>query len=154
ARRLPPRHAGAAPGARAVRGAVEPGEPPGHRPNPADRRGVSVIQLFRRFLPPYRWPLVFVLILLGIQAIANLYLPELNADIINTGVAKGDIDYILRTGGFMLLVTFILGIAAVIAAYYSAKVAMAFGRDVRSGIFRQVETFSQVEVNKFGAASL
>jgi ATP-binding cassette, subfamily B, multidrug efflux pump len=113
-----------------------------------------VIQLFRRFLPPYRWPLVFVLILLGIQAIANLYLPELNADIINNGVAKGDTDYILKTGAFMLLVTFILGVAAVIAAYFSAKVAMAFGRDVRSGIFRQVETFSQVEVNKFGAASL
>ena len=94
------------------------------------------------------------MILLAIQAVANLYLPELNADIINNGVVTGDIDYILRTGGFMLLVTFILGVAAVIAAYWSAKVAMGFGRDVRSQVFRKVETFSQVEVNTFGAASL
>ena len=113
-----------------------------------------MIDLFRRYLPPYRWPLVFVMILLAIQAVANLYLPELNADIINNGVVTGDIDYILRTGGFMLLVTFILGVAAVVAAYWSAKVAMGFGRDVRSQVFRKVETFSQVEVNKFGAASL
>ncbi|HEY6570811.1 MAG TPA: ABC transporter ATP-binding protein [Candidatus Limnocylindrales bacterium] len=113
-----------------------------------------MIDLFRRYLPPYRWPLVFVMILLAIQAVANLYLPELNADIINNGVVTGDIDYILRTGGFMLLVTFILGVAAVVAAYWSAKVAMGFGRDVRSQVFRKVETFSQVEVNTFGAASL
>jgi ATP-binding cassette subfamily B protein len=113
-----------------------------------------MIELFRRYLPSYRWPLVFVLILLSIQAVANLFLPELNADIINNGVVTGDIDYILRTGGFMLLVTFVLGIAAVIGAYWSAKVAMGFGRDVRSSIFRKVETFSQVEVNQFGAASL
>ena len=113
-----------------------------------------MIDLFRQYLPAYRWPLVFVLILLSIQAVANLFLPELNADIINNGVVKGDIDYILRTGGFMLLVTLALGIAAVIGAYWSAKVAMGFGRDVRGSVFRKVETFSQVEVNGFGAASL
>ena len=113
-----------------------------------------MIDLFRQYLPGYRWPLVFVLILLSIQAVANLFLPELNADIINNGVVKGDIDYILRTGGFMLLVTLALGIAAVIGAYWSAKVAMGFGRDVRGSVFRKVETFSQVEVNTFGAASL
>ncbi|OGO57233.1 MAG: multidrug ABC transporter ATP-binding protein [Chloroflexi bacterium RBG_16_72_14] len=94
------------------------------------------------------------MVLLLVQAIANLYLPELNADIINNGVAKGDTDYILRTGGFMLLVTFALAIAAVVSAYWSARTSMAFGRDVRSAIFRQVQTFSQVEVNQFGAASL
>ena len=121
---------------------------------PAHRRGHAMIDLFRQYLPTYRWPLVLVLILLSIQAIANLFLPELNADIINNGVVKGDIGYILRTGGFMLLVTGILGVAAVIGVYLSAKVSMAFGRDVRSGIFRKVETFSQVEVNTFGAASL
>ena len=113
-----------------------------------------MIDLFREYLPKYRWPLVLVLVLLSIQAIANLFLPELNADIINNGVVKGDIPYILRTGGFMLLVTGILGVAAVIGVYWSAKTSMAFGRDVRNGIFRKVETFSQVEVNTFGAASL
>ncbi|HEU0244459.1 MAG TPA: ABC transporter ATP-binding protein [Candidatus Limnocylindrales bacterium] len=113
-----------------------------------------MIALFRQYLPPYRWPILLVLLLLLVQAIANLYLPELNADIINNGVAKGDTDYILRTGVFMLGVTFALMIAAIIAVYFSAKVAMGFGRDLRSGIFRKVETFSQVEVNQFGAASL
>ena len=113
-----------------------------------------MIPILRTYLRPYRGPIVFVLVLLLVQAIANLYLPELNADIINNGVAKGDTDYILRTGGFMLVVTFALMIAAVIGVYFSARVAMGFGRDVRSAIFRKVETFSQVEVNQFGAASL
>ncbi len=113
-----------------------------------------MIPILRRYLAPYRWPIVLVVVLLLIQAIANLYLPELNADIINNGVAKGDTDYILRTGGFMLVVTFALMIASIIAVFFSARVAMGFGRDVRSAIFRTVETFSQVEVNHFGAASL
>ena len=97
---------------------------------------------------------LLVLALLLVQALANLYLPELNADIINKGVALGDTDYIVRTGGFMLLVTFALGLAAIVGVYWAARVSMAFGRDVRSAIFRTVETFSQVEVNRFGAASL
>jgi len=113
-----------------------------------------MIPILRRYLRPYSLPIALVLVLLLVQAIANLYLPELNADIINNGVAKGDTDYILQTGGYMLVVTFVLMIASFIAVYFSAKVAMGFGRDVRSSIFRKVETFSQVEVNHFGAASL
>ena len=113
-----------------------------------------MIAIFRRYLPRYQWPIVLVVVLLLIQSIANLYLPELNADIINNGVAKGDTTYILQTGALMLGVTFALTIAAIIGVYWSARVAMGFGRDVRSGIFRSVETFSQVEVNHFGAASL
>ncbi len=113
-----------------------------------------MIPILRRYLPPYRWAIVFVLILLLVQAIANLYLPELNADIINNGVAKGDVAYIVREGGIMLVVTFALMIAAIVGVYWSARIAMGFGRDVRSGIFRKVETFSQVEVNQFGPASL
>ena len=113
-----------------------------------------MIGLLRTYLAPYRWPIVLVLALLLVQAIANLYLPELNADIINNGVVKGDTDYILRTGGFMLIVTFALSIAAIIGVFFGARTAMAFGRDVRSAIFRKVQTFSQVEVNQFGAASL
>jgi ATP-binding cassette, subfamily B, multidrug efflux pump len=113
-----------------------------------------VIAVLRRYLPRYRAPIVLVLVLLLIQALAQLYLPELNAEIINKGVAVGDTDYIVRTGIFMLAVTFALMIAAIIGVYYSAKIAMGFGRDVRSAIFRKVETYSQVEVNRFGAASL
>ncbi len=108
----------------------------------------------RRYLAPYKVPMAIVMVLLLVQAIANLYLPELNADIINNGVSKGDTDYIGRTGGFMLVVTFALMIAAMVSVFLSAKIAMGFGRDVRSGLFRKVETFSQVEVNHFGAASL
>jgi ATP-binding cassette subfamily B multidrug efflux pump len=113
-----------------------------------------VIPILRQYLRPYSAPIALVLVLLFIQAIANLYLPELNADIINNGVVKGDIDYILQTGGVMLGVTALLMLAAFVAVYFSAKVAMGFGRDVRSAIFRQVQTFSQVELNHFGAASL
>jgi ATP-binding cassette subfamily B multidrug efflux pump len=113
-----------------------------------------MIRLLATYLRPYRAPLVLVMALLLVQALANLYLPELNADIINNGVAKGDTDYILQTGAVMLGVTILLGIVSIIAVYWSAKVSMSFGRDVRGAIFRSVESFSQVEVNRFGTASL
>jgi ATP-binding cassette subfamily B multidrug efflux pump len=113
-----------------------------------------MIRLLRTYLRPYAWPIFAVMGLLLVQAIGNLYLPTLNGDIINEGVAKGDNDYIIRTGGFMLLVTLVLGVASILAVYWGAKTAMGFGRDVRSAIFRKVESFSQVEVNHFGPASL
>ena len=113
-----------------------------------------MIGLMRTYLRPYTLQLLLVMGLLLVQAIGNLYLPNLNADIINNGIARGDNDYIVRTGGLMLLVTGLLGIAAVIGVYWGARVAMGFGRDVRTAIFSKVETFSQVEVNHFGPASL
>src|SRR6185369_6133613 len=113
-----------------------------------------MIGLFRTYLRPYRVPLVFVLVLLLVQALATLYLPELNAEIINNGVAKGDNGFILRTGALMLVVSLVFGLASVGAVYFGARVAMGFGRDLRSAIFSKVETFSQVEVNLFGPASL
>ena len=113
-----------------------------------------MIALLAAFLRPYWRPLVLVVALLLVQALANLYLPELNADIINNGIARGDIDYILQTGAVMLGVTVVLGIVSVIAVFWAARVSMGFGRDVRGAIFRSVESFSQVEVNRFGAASL
>lgn len=113
-----------------------------------------MIRLLATYLRPYLKPLILVIALLLVQALANLYLPELNADIINNGVAKGDTDYILQTGAVMLGVTILLGIVSIIAVYWSAKVSMSFGRDVRGAIFRSVESFSQVEVNHFGTASL
>jgi ATP-binding cassette subfamily B protein len=113
-----------------------------------------MIRLLATYLRPYWRALILVIALLMVQAFANLYLPALNADIINNGVAKGDTDYILQTGAVMLGVTVLLGIASIIAVYWGAKTAMAFGRDVRGAIFRSVESFSQVEVNHFGTASL
>ncbi|TMD28993.1 MAG: ABC transporter ATP-binding protein [Chloroflexi bacterium] len=113
-----------------------------------------MIRLLRTYLRPYSTQILIVLGLLLVQSIGNLYLPTLNGDIINDGVAKGDNDFILRTGGFMLVVTLVLGVASIIAVYLGARTAMGFGRDVRSAIFRKVESFGQVEVNQFGPASL
>lgn len=109
-----------------------------------------MIRLLTKYLKPYRLQVALVSTLVLIQSIGNLYLPELNAEIINNGVALGDTAYILRTGGFMLLVTLLLGVTSIIAVYWGSKTAMGFGRDVRHAIFRRVESFSLAEVNTFG----
>jgi len=113
-----------------------------------------VTALLRRFLPRYRGQLVVVIALLFVQAVGTLYLPELNAELINDGVLTGDTDFILRTGAFMLAVSAALMAAAVVAVYFSARVAMGFGRDMRSAIFRSVESFSQADFDRFGTATL
>jgi ATP-binding cassette subfamily B protein len=113
-----------------------------------------MIGLLATYLRPYARTIALVLGLLLVGAIGNLYLPDLQGDIINNGVVKGDTNYILRVGGLMLLVTAVVGVASIIAVYFSSKVAMGFGRDVRGAIFTTVQSYSQVEVNKFGAASL
>ena len=113
-----------------------------------------MIALLRTYLRPYMGRITVVLALLLVQAIGNLYLPTLQGEIINDGVATGDTDFIGSTGIFMLLVTFVVGAASIVGVYLGAQVAMGFGRDVRSAIFRQVEAFSQVEINKFGTPSL
>lgn len=107
-----------------------------------------------QYLKPYRKQLVLVIALLLVQAISNLYLPDLNADIINNGIAKGDTEYILRTGGIMLLITFLLAACSVLSVYWGARTAMSFGRDLRSNVFRKVQSFSQAEVERFGTPSL
>ena len=113
-----------------------------------------MIRLLKQRLRPYWRQLLFVLALLLVQAIANLYLPTLNADIINNGVVKGDTNYILWLGAVMLGVTVLFAIAAIVAVYWGSKIAMAFGRDIRGALFRKVESFSQAEVNRFGTPSL
>lgn len=113
-----------------------------------------LISLLRAYLRPYRKSVVAVLFLLLIQAITNLYLPNLNADLINNGVAKGDISYIWKIGAIMLGASVLIMGASIVLAYLSAKVAMAFGRDLRDGVFKAVETFSARELNHFGAPSL
>src|SRR6476469_5722613 len=88
------------------------------------------------------------------QTIATLYLPGLNADIIDNGVARGDTAYILRTGAVMLAVTLAQVVAAVVAVYFGARTAMALGRDLREAVFGSVESFATEEVARFGAPSL
>lgn len=113
-----------------------------------------LIRLLRLYLKPY-WGTVAVIAFLQLaQVLASLYLPSLNADIIDGGVAKGNIGYIWSTGGFMLGVTFVQVLCSIVAVYLAARISMKFGRDVRAGIFRKVETFSAQEMSKFGAPSL
>ena len=98
---------------------------------------------------------VYVIILmLLIQAIASLYLPNLNADLINNGIAKGNVGYIWHIGQIMLGSSALVMGASIWLAYLAAKVSMAFGRDLREAVFSAVESFSARELNKFGAASL
>src|SRR5450756_3019899 len=82
-------------------------------------------KLLVTYLRPYARQVALVIGLLTVQAIANLYLPNLNADIINDGVVKGDIGYIVRTGGLMLLVTLLLALCSVVATFFGARTAMA-----------------------------
>lgn len=113
-----------------------------------------LIRLLRGRLRPYAGLVTLVVALQLVQAIANLYLPSLNADIIDDGVAQGDTGTILRLGGVMLVVTLAQVVCSVGAVWAGAKVAMAVGRDLRSAVFGQVQTFSAREVGAFGAPSL
>jgi len=113
-----------------------------------------LIRLLRTYLRPYTWALVAVVALQLVSTMANLYLPSLNADIIDKGVARGDTGYIISTGGWMLAVTLVQIVCSIAAVYFGARAAMAFGRDLRSAIFHRVGTFSGREVAQFGAPSL
>jgi ATP-binding cassette, subfamily B, multidrug efflux pump len=113
-----------------------------------------LIQTLRTFLRPYKGLLTAVVILSLIGTMAALYLPALNASIIDEGVTKGDTDFIWRTGAIMLGVSAIQAFGSMSAVYFGAKAAMAFGRDVRGALFHTVMSFSARELNKFGAPSL
>jgi ATP-binding cassette subfamily B protein len=113
-----------------------------------------LIRLLREYLRPYRKPLSLVLLLQLAQTLATLYLPTLNADIIDKGVIPTNTHYILSIGGVMLAITLVQIFCAVGAVYFGAKVAMSLGRDVRHRIFSHVLKFSDREVNHLGTPSL
>jgi ATP-binding cassette, subfamily B, multidrug efflux pump len=113
-----------------------------------------LIRLLRTYLRQYRKPLSLVLLLQLAQTLATLYLPTLNADIIDKGVITDNTHYIIKTGSFMLGITVVQIFCAIGAVYFGAKVAMALGRDVRQGIFSRVLMFSDREVNHLGTPSL
>lgn len=113
-----------------------------------------MIALLRTYLRAYRRWLLAVVIFQAIQATASLFLPSLNADIIDKGIIAGDSGYIWSAGGVMLGVTVIQVIFSVAAVYCGARAAMGFGRDVRGAVFHRVTEFSAREVNLFGAPSL
>ncbi len=113
-----------------------------------------LVRLVRTYLAPYKGPIVVILVLQLIGALAALYLPTLNADIIDKGVATGDTGYIIRTGGWMLAVSVAQIVATVLAVYLSSRSSMGMGRDLRASIFRRVGDFSAQEVSRFGAPTL
>ena len=115
---------------------------------------MTLLRLLQTFLRPYRRWLSGVLGLQFVATLAALYLPSLNADIIDSGVARGDTGYITRAGLVMLAVTLVQIAATVVAVYFGARSAMGFGRDVRAAVFRRVGSFSSREVARFGAPSL
>ncbi|TCO28363.1 ATP-binding cassette subfamily B protein [Kribbella steppae] len=113
-----------------------------------------LLKILRTHLRPYAGNLSVVVVLQLIGTIASLYLPSLNADIIDNGVSKGDTGYIMRTGGWMLGVSLVQIICTIVAVYFGAKTAALFGRDVRAAVFHRVGEFSAREVNQFGAPTL
>jgi ATP-binding cassette subfamily B protein len=113
-----------------------------------------LIHTLRTFLAPYRGPLLLVLILSLTGTMASLYLPNLNAAIIDQGVAKGDTGFIWRNGGIMLAFSALQGVCAAASVFFGARTAMSFGRDLRGAIFAQVLAFSARELNSLGAPSL
>ena len=113
-----------------------------------------LIRLLRKYLRPYLREVSIVVVLVLIQAIGNLYLPNLNADIINNGVAKGDIDYIWRTGAVMLAIALVLGVISVGGVYWASLASQGMGRDLRGAVFSRVQRFSAREMNRIGTPSL
>ncbi|MET0422621.1 MAG: ABC transporter ATP-binding protein [Actinoplanes sp.] len=113
-----------------------------------------LIKLLRVHLRPYRATIGLVVLFQFIQTLATLYLPTLNADIIDKGVVLGDTGYVMKIGGGMLGITVVQIVAQIIAVYFGARTAMAVGRDVRAAVFSRVQDFSAREVGQFGAPSL
>ncbi|MEU3687613.1 ABC transporter ATP-binding protein [Streptomyces narbonensis] len=113
-----------------------------------------LIRLLRTHLRPYRKPIALLVLLQFLQTCASLYLPTLNADIIDNGVVNGDTGYILRFGALMVGVSVVQVVCNIGAVYYGARTASALGRDVRGAIFDRVQSFSARELGHFGAPSL
>ncbi|WP_261718313.1 ABC transporter ATP-binding protein [Streptomyces sp. FZ201] len=113
-----------------------------------------LIRLLRTYLRPYRKPIALLVLLQFLQTCATLYLPTLNADIIDNGVVKGDTGYILSFGALMIGISLAQVVCNIGAVYFGARTAAAIGRDVRSAVFDRVQSFSAREVGHFGAPSL
>ncbi|WP_328956865.1 ABC transporter ATP-binding protein [Kitasatospora purpeofusca] len=113
-----------------------------------------LIRLLRAYLRPYTRPITLLVLLQLVSTLGLLYLPTLNADIIDSGVIKGDTGYILQVGAVMIGVTVLQTLCSICAVYYGARTAMAVGRDIRAAVFDRVQGFSAREVGQFGAPSL
>ena len=113
-----------------------------------------MLSIMKKYMKPYTLLLLIVVALVSVQVITDLYLPTLNADIINNGIAKGNTDYIWQKGLIMLAYAVLIGACALSASYFAARGSMAFGRDLRSAVFKKVMSFSQQDIDKFSTPSL
>ena len=115
---------------------------------------MSLLRLALAYLRPYYAWVAAVVVLQSVATIASLYLPSLNARIIDQGVAQGDTDFIWSTGVRMLLVCLVQVAAAIAGIYFGARAAMAVGRDLRRDVFRKVDSLGTLDVSRFGTATL
>ena len=113
-----------------------------------------LLAMLRQYVRPYRGLVAVVMLLQLVSTLASLYLPTVNAAIIDDGVARGDTDTIVRLGGVMLGVTALQVVCAVGAVYFGSRAGMSFGRDLRAAMFHHVTTFSEHETSRFGAPTL
>jgi ATP-binding cassette, subfamily B, multidrug efflux pump len=113
-----------------------------------------LVRLLRAYLKPYLSFILMIVLLQLVSTLATLYLPTLNADIIDNGVVKGNTGYIFGTGGVMLAVTLVQIVCSIGAVFFGARTSMAVGRDMRAAVFDRVQAFSAREMGQFGAASL
>lgn len=115
---------------------------------------MDLVRLLRRHARPYRGAMLAVVLLQAITTAATLYLPSLNAKIIDEGVSQGDVPFIWRTGGVMLAVAFVQVIAACAAVWFGSRASMGTGRDIREEVFGRVSRFSAEDMSHFGSATL
>lgn len=107
-----------------------------------------------QFLKPYKKRIILMLSLLFVQVIGTLYIPTLTADIVNNGIVAGDLNFVWKTGGFMLLTAMITALVSILGTYTSTYISTGMGRDIRGALFRKVQDFSVNDFQQFGAASL
>lgn len=112
-----------------------------------------MIKLYR-FIKPFTVSILAILLLVFLQTLAELYLPTLMSDIVDTGIVNGDTGYIMKIGGLMLLITALGTVCAITASFLSARTSVGFGRILRSKVFSRVEDFSLQEFNEIGTATL
>lgn len=127
---------------------------PARPPTRTKRWHMELVRILLSRSKPYTGYVIAVLLLQALSTAATLYLPSLNAKIIDRGVAQVDIDYIWRTGGIMLIVAFVQVLTAIAAIWFGSRTAMGLGRDLRSDIFRRVTRYSAEDMSNFGTATL
>ena len=112
------------------------------------------MKTFLKFIKPYWGLVILTIVFVALQSFSDLILPDMNATIIDQGVLQGDIGKIIKYGIYMILLSVLVGAASLASSYFSAKMSMLYGRDIRSSLFHKIEQFSQQDMDEFGTATL